>query len=53
MNGHQPDRKRAGIGFGLSIAIGLIIGIFIKRVHFGLLIGLAIGLLSSVLLRKR
>lgn len=49
----QPDRRRAGIGFGLAVAIGLIIGFFIKRVHWGLMIGLAIGLLSSTLVRRR
>jgi len=49
----RPDRKRATVGFGFAIVLGLIIGIFIKRVHFGLMIGLAIGLLSSTMLRRR
>ena len=49
----RPDRKRATIGFGFAILLGLVIGIFIKRVHFGLLIGLVIGLLGSTMLRRR
>lgn len=53
MSERKPDKKRATIGFAFSIIIGLVIGIFIKRVHFGLLIGLALGLLSSSLLRRR
>ena len=53
MSERKPDRKRGTIGFAFAIILGLVIGIFIKRVHFGLLIGLAIGLLSSGLLRRR
>ncbi len=53
MANEKPDRKRGQIGFVVSIGIGLIIGIFLKKVHFGLLIGLAIGFLSSGLLRRR
>jgi uncharacterized protein YqgC (DUF456 family) len=49
----QPDRKRGYIGFGFAIVIGLIIGVFIRRVQLGLIIGLAIGLLSSSLVRRR
>jgi hypothetical protein len=49
----KPDRKRGIIGFAFAIILGLIIGIFIKRVHFGLIIGLVLGLLGSSLLRRR
>ncbi|MES2882704.1 MAG: hypothetical protein V4676_11185 [Bacteroidota bacterium] len=49
----KPDKQRGRIGFAFAIIIGLSIGIFIKRVHIGLMIGLAIGLLSSVLVRRR
>lgn len=38
---------------GLCIALGLVIGFLIKRVHIGLLIGLALGLLSGAMLSKR
>jgi hypothetical protein len=53
MEERKPDRKRATIGFTFAIVMGLVIGIFIKRVHFGLLIGLVIGLLGSNLMRRR
>ncbi|HEU4471811.1 MAG TPA: hypothetical protein VFR58_12040 [Flavisolibacter sp.] len=49
----RPDGKRGAVGFAFAIMIGLVIGIFIKRVHFGLIIGLVLGLLSSSLLRRR
>ena len=49
----KSDKKRATVGFAFAIIIGLVIGIFIKRVHFGLLIGLVLGLLGSSLLKRR
>lgn len=49
----QPDNKRAGIAFVFIIVIGVIIGFLIKRVHIGLIIGLALGLLGSGLMRGR
>lgn len=49
----QPDRKRGMVGFAVAIILGLIIGIFIRRVQIGLIIGLALGLLGSNLVRKR
>jgi hypothetical protein len=49
----QPDQKRGNIAFAFVILLGLVIGFLIKRVHVGLLIGLAIGLLASGILRKR
>lgn len=49
----KPDRKRGMIGFAFAIILGLVIGIFIKRVQIGLIIGLAIGLLGSNLLSKK
>lgn len=49
----QPDNKRAGIAFAFVIVIGVIIGFLIKRVHIGLIIGLALGLLGSGLMRGR
>lgn len=53
MENRQPDKKRATVGFAFAIILGLIIGIFIKRVHFGLIIGLVLGLLGSNLWRRR
>ena len=49
----KPDEKRGGIAFAFLIVVGLIIGFLIKRVHVGLLIGLALGLFASGILRKR
>jgi hypothetical protein len=49
----KPDEKRGGIAFVFLIVLGLAIGILIKRVHVGLIIGLALGLFASGMLRKR
>jgi uncharacterized transporter YbjL len=35
------------------IIIGLVVGFMFKRIHIGLLIGLALGLLSGSMLKKR
>lgn len=53
MSERKPDEKRGSIAFVVMIGIGLAIGFLIKRVHYGLLLGLAMGLLASGLLRKR
>lgn len=49
----KVDRKRGYISFAFAMIIGLVIGIFLKRVQLGLIIGLAIGLLGSSLIRRR
>jgi hypothetical protein len=49
----KPDEKRGGIAFAFAIILGLAIGFLIKRVHYGLVIGLAIGLLASGMVRRR
>ena len=49
----KPDEKRGNIAFVFLIMVGLAIGFLIKRVHIGLLMGLALGLLASGMLRKR
>lgn len=49
----KPDQNRGLIAFIVVIVAGLIIGEFIKNVRVGLLIGLALGLLGSGLLRRR
>jgi hypothetical protein len=53
MGKQAPNRSRLNVAAGLCIAIGLIIGIMIKRVQVGLLIGLALGLLGGSLIRRR
>ncbi|UYQ95165.1 hypothetical protein MKQ68_08650 [Chitinophaga horti] len=47
------SRARLNIAAGVCILIGLVIGFGIKRMHIGLMIGLALGLLSGGLLSKR
>ena len=49
----KPDETRGTVSLLLLILIGYIIGLFLKRVQIGLIIGLAIGLLSSGFLRRR
>jgi hypothetical protein len=49
----KPDEKRGMVAFAFVIILGLIIGIFIRRVQLGLIIGLVLGLLGSNLLKRR
>jgi len=49
----KPDQKRGTVAFAFVIILGLIIGIFLRRVQIGLIIGLVLGLLGSNLLRRR
>ncbi|MGN6163296.1 MAG: hypothetical protein ACTHOF_02045 [Flavisolibacter sp.] len=49
----KPDQKRGTVAFAFVIILGLVIGIFIRRVQVGLIIGLVLGLLGSNLLRRR
>ncbi len=53
MNVKQPDKSRGNIVFIFVIVLGYALGLLIKRVHIGLIIGLAIGLLATGTLRKR
>jgi hypothetical protein len=49
----EVPRSRLSIMAGVCIILGLVIGFGIKRVHIGLMIGLALGLLSGGLISKR
>ncbi|MDB5208371.1 MAG: hypothetical protein JWR72_3446 [Flavisolibacter sp.] len=49
----KPNSNRGYIAFAFVILLGYAIGIFIKRVPLGLMIGLVLGLLGSGLLRRR
>jgi F0F1-type ATP synthase assembly protein I len=49
----KPDQKRGTVAFVFVIVLGLAIGIFIKRVQVGLIIGLVLGLLGSNFLRRK
>ncbi|MBD0377890.1 MAG: hypothetical protein ICV51_19965 [Flavisolibacter sp.] len=53
MGERKPDAKRANIAFVFLIIVGLVIGFLIRRVHIGLLIGLAMGLMAAGVWRKR
>lgn len=53
MKERKPDTKRGYISFTFVIILGLVIGIFLKRVQLGLIIGLVLGLLGSSLIRRR
>ena len=49
----KPDQTRGFISFGFVIVLALIIGVFLRNVRLGLIIGLVLGLLGSSLLKKR
>ena len=49
----KPDQTRGFISFVFVIILALIIGIFLRNVRIGLIIGLVLGLLGTSLLRKR
>jgi hypothetical protein len=49
----QSDITRRNIAGVVAILLGLIIGIFIKRVSIGLLIGLVLGLIAISLFRRK
>ena len=49
----KPNQSRGYISFGVVILIALLIGIFLRNVKIGLIIGLVLGLLGSSLLRRR
>ncbi len=53
MKAKAPDSKRGTITFVFIILLGYAIGLLIKRVHIGLILGLVMGLLASGILRKR
>lgn len=51
MNSSQDTRR--SIAFVVTIALGLVLGLLIKRVTIGLLIGLALGLLASGFVKNK
>jgi hypothetical protein len=53
MTSRQPDQQRRNITFVFIIILALLISFFLKNVRIGLLIGLALGLLSAGLVRRR
>ncbi|HWV66714.1 hypothetical protein [Chitinophaga sp.] len=49
---NQENRPRLKIAAGFCIILGLLIGFTIKRVQVGLIIGIALGLLTSSMWTK-
>jgi len=49
----QADITRRNIAAFAAIVLGLAIGIFIKRIRIGLLIGIVLGFIAISLLKKR
>lgn len=49
----KPNSNRGYIAFVFVVLLGYAIGLFIKKVPLGLLIGLVLGLLGSGLLKRR
>jgi Na+(H+)/acetate symporter ActP len=49
----RPDNTRGTMAFVLIILLGYVLGLLIKRVSIGLILGLAFGLLASGFLRNR
>ena len=45
----KPDIRRGEMAFIFAIVLGLLVGIFIKRIRVGLIIGVALGLIIVVL----
>jgi len=41
----KPDKGRGDAAFIFALVLGLAIGIFIKRIRIGLIVGLALGFL--------
>ncbi len=48
----NPSEQRRSISIAIVIIVGLVIGLFIKRVPLGLLIGVVLGLLAFGLSSK-
>jgi len=49
----QADITRRNIAAVVAILLGLAIGIFIKRVRLGLLIGMVLGFIAISLFKRR
>jgi len=53
MKATKPDQKRANIAFIAIVIGGYILGFLIKKVQIGLIIGLVLGVLASMMIRSR
>ena len=49
----KPDQSRGFMSLALIIVAGIIIGDFLKNVEIGLIIGLGLGLLGGMFIKRR
>ena len=49
----EPSQSRGTIAFIFIVLLGYLLGFLIKRVQLGLILGLAIGLMATVLMRRK
>ena len=49
----EPNQSRGTIAFIFIVLLGYLLGFLIKRVQLGLILGLAIGLMATVLMRRK
>lgn len=49
----EPDASRRNIAGIVAIVLGLAIGLFIKRVSIGLLIGVVLGFTALMLFKRK
>lgn len=49
----KPDQRRGNIAFVFIVLLGYLLGFLIKKVHIGLILGLAFGLFASGIMRRR
>ena len=44
-NQRKPDVRRGEVAFIFAIVLGLLLGLFIRRVRIGLIVGVGLGLI--------
>ena len=49
----EPDASRRNLAAIVAIVLGLAIGLFIKRVSIGLLVGVVLGLTAMMLFKRK
>ena len=49
----RPSETRRKLAWIFAISLGLVLGIFIKKLHVGLILGLVIGLMASNMINKK
>lgn len=49
----KPNQTRGTVTFLFIVLLGYLLGFLIKKVQFGLILGLAFGLMATVFMRRR